>query len=302
MARKRKHEEHAAHEAWAIPYGDLITLLLAFFVVMYAISAVNEGKYRVLSNSLSEAFGGAPKAIRPIQIGKNEPAGGFSDDSKLRVSGAKGPITPIPLRNWTHLPRLSRQLTEGFEKPLVAADRQRVAQAQEQLREISDKVETQLKELIDRGLVDVEEHEFWVEVTIKSDILFASGIADPNAAAVRVLNTLADTLVSAPNAMRVEGHTDNRPIRTTQFPSNWELSSARAGSVVRIFESRRIAPARLSLVGFGEQRPIADNGTAEGRNANRRVVVVILADLGETPPVDDTTPPVLPQALTYPEG
>jgi chemotaxis protein MotB len=110
--------------------------------------------------------------------------------------------------------------------------------------------------------------------------LFPSGSATLSPAAIKALEQLAATLVTFPNPMRVEGHTDNRPISTAAFPSNWELSSARAASVVHLFTKRGVDPNRLAVIGLGENRPSVGNETAEGRNTNRRVVLVILSGDG----------------------
>ena len=278
MARRRHREEHANHEAWAIPYGDLVTLLLAFFVVMYAISSLNEGKYRVLSTSLSAAFGGPQMRIDPIAVGETP-----GDDSARRgpimLTGSAGIVSPFPTRLAPRLPPVGRQLDRQLPKPMLAADRHQVARASNELNDISENIEDALGGLIDKGLVEVKKNDLWVEVAIKSDILFRSGVAAPSSQAIRVLSLLANSLKGAPNPLRVEGHTDNRPIATSQYPSNWELSSARAASVVRIFSDQTINPDRMSIVGYGDRRPVADNETVEGRNANRRVVIVILADI-----------------------
>ena len=133
-----------------------------------------------------------------------------------------------------------------------------------------------MSDLIDRELVTVRRHGKWVEVEIRTDILFPSGVATLSPPAEQVLQQLADTLKPFPNAIRVEGHTDNRPINTPAFPSNWELSAARAASVVHLFTRAGMDPARLAVIGLGENRPSQSNATAEGRNANRRVLLVIL--------------------------
>lgn len=125
--------------------------------------------------------------------------------------------------------------------------------------------------------VIVRNHGGWVEVEIRNDILFGSGSAILAAAASEpVIGLLADVLRTVPNPVRVEGHTDNIPIRNTMFPSNWELSAARAASVVRLLSARGLDPSRLAVLGLGEFRPVAGNDTPEGRDANRRVLVVIL--------------------------
>jgi chemotaxis protein MotB len=279
MPRKHVHEDHANHEAWAIPYGDLITLLLAFFVVMYAISSVNEGKYRVLADAMSEAFGGKPKTIKPISLGVTQISGSEADRAPpVQTVGARGPVAPLPLQNWQRRPQVPRERASEID-----SDRLVMAAAQAGLKMISDEIENALAGLIARDLVTIRRTELWVEVEIKSDILFASGVAQPMPEAVPTLAALANALEPFPNLIRIEGHTDNVPINTLLFPSNWELSSARAASVLHLFVQRGINPQRLTLIGNGEYRPVADNGTAEGRNANRRVLIVILAHVNDQP-------------------
>jgi chemotaxis protein MotB len=279
MARRKKHEEHANHEAWAIPYGDLITLLLAFFVVMYAISSVNEGKFRVLSDSLNAAFRGAPKSLTPLQVGE-----------KTRGSGADIQMSIVEQSMIEGQPR---NMLEAIPKPDAGAGQTGHAQPlpgdhpmAQQLARVADELESSLQSLVEANLVAVRRHEFWLEVEVKTDILFASGEATLSNKAIPALDALAATLAKHPNPVRVEGHTDNRPINTKYYPSNWELSSARAASVVHRFSRTGVAPDRLSVIGFGEFRPSQANDTAAGRDANRRVVIVILAGEGGPAPGD----------------
>jgi chemotaxis protein MotB len=291
MARRHKHEEHANHEAWAIPYGDLITLLLAFFVVMYAMSSVNEGKYRVLSDSLVAAFNGAPKTMEPIQVGEKQLGPGTDPSISLvqkpMIDGqARHTIAPIPM---------------AMSIPSDSAGQSA------ELAGVANEVEQAMSDLIDRELVTVRRHGKWVEVEIKTDILFPSGVATLSPQAEQVLQQLAETLKPFPNAIRVEGHTDDRPISTSAFPSNWELSAARAASVVHLFTRAGMDPARLAVIGLGEHRPAQSNATPQGRNANRRVLLVILG--GNNRPEGDYAgergqegeePAIVPEALPKP--
>ena len=281
MSRRKHHEEHENHEAWAIPYGDLVTLLLAFFVVMYAMSSVNEGKYRVLSDSLNEAFNGR-------QPGGGAPLG----------TGATG-VLEMPR---SQVQRLIESSLPG--RPAAAGDvRDRIAAAaaaeannaatspapavantaapagssdSAELGRVADEVSNAMGALVASGEVHVRRLQNSVVVDISADILFPSGVARLSSAALPPLQQLADTLKPFTNALRVEGHTDDRPISTAEFRSNWELSAARAASVVHLFMDRGIAPDRLAVMGFGQYRPIAANDSAAGRNANRRVAVVIV--------------------------
>ena len=292
MARKRKHEEHLNHEAWAIPYGDLITLLLAFFVVMYSMSSVNEGKYRVLSDSLNAAFGGAPRSPTPIQVGPKTQTS--TSDAKPRVlpgspsqSGVRGTMQALKKPD---LPGLmpAKLSGEGGAHPVVGA------REREQLEKMSEEVHSALGDLIHEKQVIVRRHEEWLEIEIQTDILFSSGSARLGEVAGGVLDRLADVLGDFDNRLRIEGHTDNVPIATREFPSNWELSSARAASVVHRFMARGVEPRRMTVLGLSEYHPAADNRDAEGRNRNRRVIIVVLANPGgrKPPHVDGVVGPV----------
>jgi chemotaxis protein MotB len=275
MARKKKHEDHTNHEAWAIPYGDLVTLLLAFFVVMYALSTVNAGKYRVLSDSLQSAFRGTPRTMEPIQIGERTSGTGGEvqiaapQRAALDVQQRSflATATNVPVRHGNHS-ALGAPEGDGS-----AADGDKKA-----LEQVASQVEQAMQDLIREKLVVVRRTNNWVEVEIRTDILFNSGAASLPAAAMQILNRLADTLKPFPNPIRVEGHTDNVRINTLAFPSNWELSSARAASVVHLFTNRGMNPSRLMVVGYGEQHPAQSNDNADGRNANRRVLLVILGN------------------------
>jgi chemotaxis protein MotB len=139
-------------------------------------------------------------------------------------------------------------------------------------------VEATMAELIQKDMLVIHRKSYGVEIELRTDILFPSGSATMSPVATSVLQQLAETLKPLPYPMRVEGHTDNRPINTLTFPSNWELSAARAATVVHLFMERGIDPTRLAVIGLGEFRPIADNGTEQGRNNNRRVMVVILSN------------------------
>ena len=143
---------------------------------------------------------------------------------------------------------------------------------------MEQEVRAALGDLIEMDQIRVRQSTFWLEVEVQTDILFPTGIARISDGAVPVLQRLAEVLAPFPNPVQVEGHTDNVPISTDRFPSNWELSAARAASVVRLFGENGIDPERLAVMGMGEHQPIADNDTAEGRNRNRRVLVVVLAN------------------------
>ena len=264
MARKKKHEDHVNHEAWAIPYGDLVTLLFALFTVMYAMSSVNEGKFRVLSDAMIAAFNGAPRSMRPVNLGEPEPGKGgekplvgITPTALIKIK-SQDTVTPIP-----------KPVSQELPGSLIRMERE---------------VQDAMRALIDAKLITVKRESMWLEIEINTDILFPSGSGAFSSSAEPVLNKLAEVLKPFPNPIRVEGHTDDRPIHTAAFPSNWELSAARAASVVHQFTKQGIDPLRLEIVGFGEFHPRQANTSAEGRNANRRVAVLVLEAVS---PADD---------------
>jgi chemotaxis protein MotB len=267
MARKKKHEDHVNHEAWAIPYGDLVTLLFALFTVMYAMSSVNEGKFRVLSDAMIAAFNGQPKSLQPVNLGEKEPGKG-GDKPLIGIT----PTALIKIKNEQNFP----------SPPVIAPAREAAGSLIRMEREVQDA----MRALIDAKLITVRRESMWLEIEINTDILFPSGAGAFSTAAEPVLDKLAEVLKPFPNPIRVEGHTDDRPIHTAAFPSNWELSAARAASVVHQFTKQGIDPLRLEIVGFGEFHPRQPNESSEGRNANRRVAVLVLEAVS---PADTTT-------------
>ncbi|TJY62833.1 flagellar motor protein MotD [Sinimarinibacterium sp. CAU 1509] len=271
MARKHKHEDHTNHEAWAIPYGDLITLLLAFFVVMYAVSSVNEGKYRVLADSLSSALGGPPRSLKPIQIG-DKPEKGTQTESMFNTVTLRGfEQERSGLAADTPGARMGgKEVQPGGE---ASAEDGNAAS----LQQMADEVQSAMGDLIDQQLVIVRRNEQWLEIEINTDILFPSGVAQISPTARPVLARLASVLKPFPHPLRIEGHTDNMPISTVAFPSNWELSAARAATVVHLFMQEGVDAKRMTVAGMGEFHPVASNETAQGRDRNRRVVIVVLA-------------------------
>jgi len=297
--RRKKHEEHANHEAWAIPYADLLTLLLAFFVVMYAISSVNAGKYRVLSDSLFAAFRGAPRSMQPVQVGDKQVGTGADMNSTVVQQSvlegkAQSRMAPVPVA-------LGMQKPTGDASSANKLPPQAAAAAQA-LSRLADQIAQAMNQLVRKDMVTIRRSDFWIEVEMKTDILFPSGSARLADNAVDVIEQLGSVLAPFPNPIRVEGHTDNKPIKTAMFYSNWELSAARAGSVVRVLSNHGVGPERLAVIGYGEQRPLKGNDTADGRNANRRVVVVILSTelMRQTDPATVTDSDTTAPAVTAP--
>ncbi|BCU08203.1 flagellar motor protein MotD [Allochromatium tepidum] len=279
MARRKRHEEHVNHEAWAIPYGDLVTLLMAFFVVMYAVSVVDAGKYSVLSESLIEAFG-AQAAMDPIQIG--DPTLEMNPISE-DVRRSLAPVEIIA-------PRPAEEAPEpGFEpfSPTDVALAALIGSASEEergrilgeIREMSTELEEAMGSLIEAGNIEIKRQPYWIEVAINSNLLFSSGSATLEPAARPALIRVARLLGRRDVRIHVEGHTDNLPINNTIYPSNWELSSGRAATVVNLFAQNGVDPERMVAIGYGQFQPVDSNATEAGRARNRRVAVIVLPGL-----------------------
>ncbi|UTF60771.1 flagellar motor protein MotD [Gilvimarinus sp. DA14] len=236
MPRRRSSELKINHERWLVSYADFITLLFAFFVVMYSISQVNESKYRVLSSTLEEAFKPVPKSSRPIQMGTPSRSSAL-DIRTTEMSESRG-----------NLPQLERQFRQEFA------------------------------DLIDNRLMQISSNEMWLQIELRDSILFASGSADVSGQAQEIFSTVADILLQTDNPVQIEGFTDNVPIQTAQYPSNWELSAARASAIVKWMALEGVEPSRLAAVGYGEFQPVASNQTEQGRAQNRRVAIMIARD------------------------
>ncbi|HEY6622019.1 MAG TPA: flagellar motor protein MotD [Steroidobacteraceae bacterium] len=277
MARKKKHEDHVNHEAWAIPYGDLVTLLFALFTVMYAMSSVNEGKFRVLSDAMIAAFNGAPRSMRPVNMGELEPGKG-GEKPLVGIT----PTALIKIKSQNNVTPIQKPPSADVPGSLIRMERA---------------VQDAMRALIDAKLITVKRESMWLEIEINTDILFPSGSGAFSSSAEPVLDKLAEVLQPFPNPIRVEGHTDDRPIHTAAFPSNWELSAARAASVVHQFTKEGIDPLRLEIVGFGEFHPREANTSAEGRNANRRVAVLVLEAVAPAEATTARTTTNTPQTL-----
>lgn len=237
---RRKQEGHSAgagQERWLITYADLITLLLIFFVVMYAMSNVDAQKFRAIAQSLTEALGGGGMVLDYPGITVAPGVGVTGQQSEARQNCEEGLLL--------------------------------------------EKIESQLQTLIEeqglRATVSVRSEERGVVLSIQDTALFPLASAELTPQAREIVHKVGLILLQTTNYVRVEGHTDNLPIHNTHFPSNWELSVARSCSVVQhLIHDLHFPSERLSATGYGEYRPIATNGTAQGRQQNRRVDFVVL--------------------------
>jgi chemotaxis protein MotB len=250
---KRKHteDEHENLERWLVSYADFITLLFAFFVVMYSISSLNEGKYRVLSQALSAVFSADPSS-----------RSGNPQSTLIQMSPDQGS-------------ELINLLPEVPPNPPVQGDAEESEQAQ--LDRVAHQMEAVLAPYLQDDLVTVRRTELWVELEIKSGLLFSSGSAGLAKGSEAMLHRLSQIFTGIDNIIHVEGHTDNVPIATFEFPSNWALSSARAASVVKQLVDYGVSPERMVALGYGEYHPVADNTREDGRNRNRRVAMIVMS-------------------------
>lgn len=248
MARKKYKEELDNHDRWLVSYADFMTLLFAFFVVMYAISSLNEGKYRVLSNALTGAFGTAIHNQGVIPELKNQQA------SMIDV-----------------LPKIKPHAQESLKKE------------REKMTVVAKDIMSVLEPLVREGKVRVTQTSRGVAIEINASLLFALGEAKLNRDSIETLNAIAAVLKLDNHALQVEGFTDILPIKNSAFPSNWELSATRASTVARLFMENGVDENRITAVGQGPKNPVGSNETVEGRARNRRVTITILAVLPETP-------------------
>lgn len=267
--RRRKVEEQPDnHDRWLVSYADFITLLFAFFVTMYALSTASQGKYKILSDAIETAFN------TPL-----EPTQGRIEDG----SPQDFPITPPTILidrmgKKEHLPELVADQPHGEQAEELRAERER------QMHNMAEALRGMLEPLTRSGQVTVTEGENGISIDVNASILFATAEAALSPVAAMPLRAVAQVLSHTTFPITVEGHTDDRPIKSWRYPSNWELSSARAASVVRLFVEGGVRPELLTASGYGEYRPVASNDSEEGRTRNRRVTIFIETLYAEPPP------------------
>jgi len=217
MARKKRTEEHENHERWLVSYADFITLLFAFFVVMYSISSVNEGKYRVLSDSMVAAFRDPARSLAPIQVGNplRSPSQSKSilDHNKQIMEIFKAPLQREPAQQ-------AEDKKSPLEPQTMLDETDDEEDMDEAAQQLADEIEAAMADLVDDGLIDVRRDKRWIEVEIKSSILFNSGSSELSAKSEPLLRELAEKIQPLDNVIHVEGFTDNVPINNFEFVSN----------------------------------------------------------------------------------
>jgi chemotaxis protein MotB len=274
MARARKQVEEDNPLRWLTTYGDVVTLLLAFFVMLYAISQVDQQKFLLFVSGLEDPFGNPSVAEGLLEDGTGIVGASFTDEGEGGEDGIRG----IALLDG--MPELDEAQNEN-EKELEASGVAELATASD-LAEVRDAIESAL---VDSGLGDVVDYTIdtrGLVIGIATDgVLFPSGSASFDAAGREIIDVIAPTFHEFSNEVLVEGHTDNVPILNRAGYDNWDLSADRALAVLKhLVEHHGLRPDRLSATGFGEYQPITSNDTDEGKSINRRVELVIVAEIG----------------------
>jgi chemotaxis protein MotB len=264
MARKRAHEH--ADERWLLTYADMITLLMTLFMVLFAISSVNTTKFELLSKSLSEAISG-----KIVTGGPSLQESGATEKSEKST-----PEPPIPAIQ--PLIRTESSTSERGSTRAAASSSNSAAHEEEDFQALKRKIDAYAKEHGLQSQLQATVARRGLVIRLLTDrVLFASGRAHLEPASQGLLTAISRLLVTeVRHPIAVEGHTDDRPIASAQFPTNWELSTARATQVVRFFIRHGVAPRRLQAAGLAAQRPIASNSNDFGRSRNRRVEIVLV--------------------------
>jgi len=271
---RRSHGGGGGHEGgderWLLTYADMITLLMALFMVLFSISSVNISKYQVLQRALQKAFMGGV-----LDGGKS-----FQQGEPTRIQGVQSATASQQMDSSFQI--MSHNLI-GKVAPKSAAqkaaEKQLAEQEQSNLEQIKGEVDTYARSHGFSGLIQTSIDQRGLVIRLLTDkVLFDSGHAELKVTGTPILTEVSHLLVTTKfsNAIAVEGNTDNVPISGGEFPSNWELSTARANAVLEFFIHHGVAQSRLTVVGFADQNPIAPNDSADGRALNRRVDVVVL--------------------------
>jgi len=280
MRRRKKHEEHVNHERWLVSYADFITLLFAFFVVLYASSQVDKRKVGMLALSIQVAF---------------QEMGVFESSN-----------TKVPMADTEIMPFEKVQVIENVNRTV---DFQRIAQPlrgmhsnaalPDSMKNVQADLAKALAPELKSHVVEIKARREGLVVSLEEVGFYESGSAALRSSGRDAVDRLVTILAKRSEALRIEGHTDDVPIHNAQFASNWELSTARATELIKLFILRYQIPAqRLSAAGFAQYHPLDSNGTPEGRARNRRVDIVILAPQRVIDALVEDSPP--PSASSKP--
>ena len=273
---KHHHEEHENHERWLVSGYDMMTLLFAVFVVLFAISSTNISKVKALQQSLQEAFSG------PVLTGGRA----MMATGDASESNRAAPEPPLPSITPVQAVQAAMSQTDGEEQSKAAAAAAKLAaQEEEDLQALKRRIDRAIREAGLGKNVSTTVSRRGLEVRLLTDnLFFDSGSAVIEAPGVPLIDKIGGIVADEKtHPVEVEGHTDDRPIATSQYPSNWQLSGARAGAVVQRLIGAGVGGSRVSLGGYAARRPIAPNTTDAGRARNRRVEVILARLHGATP-------------------
>jgi chemotaxis protein MotB len=251
MMRRKKQAEHENHERWLVSYADFITLLFAFFVVMFASSQTDKAKAKQVSNAFEKALGDGGSTGIPPEVARI--LGGTVDEKGQGNAQMRGP--------------------GGAQKAAKEALPEEILEMAPSIKRLS----AQLADEIRQGKVEVSMEPRGLVVSLKQTAFFPSGTDTIDPSMYPTIGKIAAALREVSNPVRIEGHTDSVPIHTSRFPTNWDLSAARAIAMLELLSNRfQIPQERLAIGGFADEAPMASNDTPEGRARNRRVDLVIL--------------------------
>lgn len=275
---RKKHKHHSNHERWLISYADFITLLFAFFVVVYATSKADQKKQAAAAASINSAF----RALGLFQSAS--PVNESQVATAALATSQDAPVTPM-------------NVVMGDE--MLASP-----EAQQDFEPIKRQLEGLLSNQIAKHVVALRIGREGLIISLREAGFYYSGSTVPQPTSIATIGQIAKALRATPYDIRIEGHTDNVPIHTEQFDSNWELSTARATHMARLFiVGHQFAPVRLSASGYAEYHPATTNASVEGRAQNRRVDIIVLPRTTPHAPsvhVPDTRPAAITIAIPDP--
>ena len=280
MAKKQRHEEHEEHadESWLIPYADLMTLLLALFIVLFATSQTDQKKLDQLSKAMSGAFNGG-KGFMEF-FGVVQPSRNADAESKNTTNeDTSGPFKNPDRTNEESAAGSDSSSQDAQQRAEEAAKAAEALKEQTSLNEMKQQLDSYISQNSLSTQLDTTLGSHYVMITIRDQALFASGSVDVKPEAKQLADAISNILTNYPDyQVTVSGHTDNEPITTKTYSSNWDLSTPRSLSFMKeLFRNTNVNQQRFSSTGFGEFKPIASNDTPEGRAQNRRVEVSIIS-------------------------
>ncbi|BBH64971.1 flagellar basal body stator protein MotB [Actinoplanes sp. OR16] len=277
--KHEEHEEHVNHERWLVSYADMLTLMFALFVVLYSMSSVDQKKFAELAAGLSAGFGADSAAFS----GQSAPLDGAANTAQVvQIDPGSNPGDGT-----SGTEGLNQKQKAAVEAAIKAEDRksasanaEKAAKEAEDLKKIENRISDALskEKLLGNAKFTIDSRGLIVTI-VTNEVVFAGNRAELKSGGKKILNAIAPTLTKLPNKIEVDGHTNQLKAQTTFYPSGWELSSARASTVVRFFTEHDISKKRLTAVGFSDTKPLIDPSDPRSITQNRRVDVVVLTTL-----------------------